>query len=332
MSDLKGDLVAQEVGPLDLDWTSNAGERMRDFRGYGPNPPEFRWPDGARLAINFAVNFEEGTERNPLVGDAHRDSRGWLKSSLPPGERDLMQESEYEYGTRTGIWRLVRMFEKYEVPFSVFVSSQALPVSPELTDYLAQADCDFVSHGVRSISAPRASEAEQRRSIRDSVDEVYRLTGKRILGAFPRPPIREEARRIMAEEGLLYDSATTNDDVPYYADVAGRPMLVVPYAIDTNDARFWGGQTGPGFTGSSDFFDYLRSAFDILYDEADTSARMMSVGLHARIMRPGRVASLRRFLEYVRQFPEVAIMKRNDIATSFAEKFAPENAWNWPSH
>jgi allantoinase len=304
--------------------------RPRDFTGYGRQPPAFSWPGSAKVAINFAINYEEGTERNPLLGDDSRDSRTWVRSALPDSERDLMQEGEYEYGTRVGIWRLLRIFEDHNAPFSIFLSSEALAVNPELAEHIrtGKADCDIVSHGTRSISRIGLTAEMEAADLRRSVEQTLELTGKRILGAFPRPPITENSRRVMAEEGLLYDSATTNDDRPYYADVAGRPMLVLPYAVDTNDARFWGGQSGPGYTGSTDFFDYLRDAFDVLYGESGESATMMSIGLHARIMRPGRVASIVRFLEYVGQKEGVWIAKRNDIAAHFSRLFASENTWN----
>jgi peptidoglycan/xylan/chitin deacetylase (PgdA/CDA1 family) len=314
-----------------LDWNSRSGPRPRDFLGYGFSPPRFQWKDRARVAINFAINYEEGTERSPLLGDGRRDSRSWSKSTLPETERDLIQEGEYEYGTRAGIWRLLRIFTEFKAPFSVFVSSEALLVNPELIEHLKTADCDFVSHGTRSISRLNQSPEQEREDLRRCVDQVLELTGKRILGAFPRPPVSLVSRQIMAEEGLLYDSATVNDDLPYNVGVAGRPMLVVPYALDTNDARFWGGQTGPGYTGATDFFDYLRDAFDILHQESATTGRMMSVGLHARIMRPGRVAALRRFLEHVSGYSDVWIAQRNEIAFDFAHRFAPDGAWNWPA-
>lgn len=313
-----------------LDWNSLAGSRPRDFLGYGGNPPIFQWQDRARVAVNFAINYEEGTERSPLLGDARRDSRTWSKSSLPETERDLIQESDYEYGTRAGIWRLLRIFDEFKVPFSVFASSEALPLNPQVIAWIKAADCDIVSHGTRSISRLGATPEQERADLRRSIDQVAELTGKVVLGAFPRPPISLHSRQIMAEEGLLYDSAATNDDIPYYADVSGRPMLVVPYALDTNDARFWGGQTGPGYVGSTDFFDYLRDAFDVLHEESASTGRIMSVGLHARIMRPGRVAALRRFLEYISDFDDVWIAQRNDIALDFARRFAPSGAWNWP--
>jgi allantoinase len=303
-------------------------QRPRNFIGYGDNPPKFTWPDGKKVAINFAINYEEGTERNPLNGDNERDSRTWVRSALPPNERDLMQEGEYEYGTRVGIWRLLRIFKEYNAPFSVFVSSEALAVNPAFAERLRSEDCDMVSHGTRSISRIGLKEEQERADLRRSIDQTRELTGKQILGAFPRPPLTENSRRIMAEEGLLFDSATSNDDRPYFDQVSGRPMLILPYAVDTNDARFWGGQSGPGFTGSTDFFDYLKDAFDVLYRESNESATMMSIGLHARIMRPGRVASLIKFLEYVNRFEGAWVAKRTDIAKHFARHMAPPDTWN----
>ncbi|KIH88718.1 hypothetical protein SPBR_07655 [Sporothrix brasiliensis 5110] len=295
--------------------------RPRDFAGYGPHPPAFSWPGGKKVAINFAINYEEGTERSLLLSDATRDSRTWVRSVLPDSERDLMQEGEYEYGTRVGVWRLLRIFAQHNAPFSIFLSSEALLASPALAAHLraGHADCDVVSRGTRSISRLGLTEAMERADLRASVDQTLALTGQRIT---------ENTRRVMTEEGLAYGSATTNDDRPYYADVAERPMLVLPYAVDTNDARFWRGQSGPGYTGSTDFFDYLRDAFDVLYVESDESATLMLVGLHARIMRPGRVASIVRFLAYVGQKEGVWIAKHNDIAAHFASLFAPSNAWN----
>lgn len=302
--------------------------RPRDFAGYGDNPPKFTWPGGKKVAINFAINYEEGTERNPLSGDSERDSRTWVRSALPPNERDLMQEAEYEYGTRVGIWRLLRLFKEFNAPYSVFVSSEALTFNPKFAERLRTEDCDLISHGTRSISRLQLTEEIERTDLRRSIDQTLELAGKKILGAFPRPPITDNSRRIMAEEGLLFDSATTNDDRPYFAQVSGRPMLVLPYAVDTNDARFWGGQSGPGYTGSTDFFDYLKDAFDTLYRESDVSATMMSIGLYARIMRPGRVASIIRFLEYISRFDGAWVAKRSDIAAHFARQFAPADTWN----
>jgi allantoinase len=310
---------------------ANATSRPRDFIGYGLDLPKFKWPGGKKVAINFAINYEEGTERSPLAGDSARDSRTWVKSALPPSERDMMQEAEYEYGTRVGIWRLLSIFNEFQVPYSVFVSSEALAVNPRFAEKLRTENCDMVSHGTRSISRIGLTEEQERADLRKCIQQTRELTGKNIVGAFPRPPTTEDSRRIMAEEGLLFDSATTNDDRPYFADVSGRPMLVLPYAVDTNDARFWGGQSGPGFTGSTDFFDYLKDAFDVLYRESDESATMMSIGLHARIMRPGRVASLIRFLEYIKTFEGAWVAKRVDIAAHFAKQFAPENTWNLDS-
>ncbi|GAB7364277.1 hypothetical protein MBLNU230_g4823t1 [Neophaeotheca triangularis] len=304
--------------------------RPRSFTGYGENPPKFAWPGKKRVAINLAIDYEEGTERNPLLGDGARDSRTWVRSALPPSERDLMQESEYEYGTRVGIWRLWKIFNDFGIPYSVFLSSEALTVNPAFAERLKTEDCDIVSHGTRSISHQGLTEDFEREDLRRCIQQTKELTGKNIVGAFPRPPVTENSRRVMAEEGLFFDSATTNDDRPCFDEVAGRPMLILPYAVDTNDARFWSGQSGPGYTGSADFFEYLKDAYDVLSRESGESASMMSIGLHARIMRPGRVASIIRFLDYVQKSGNAWVAKRSDIAGHFAKLFAPENTWNVP--
>ncbi len=302
----------------------------RDLIGYGRRPVSINWPGGCRLALNIAINYEEGTEGNPLMGDLVRDERAWVPSNLPPQERDLMQEADYEYGSRVGIWRLLDQLERREMKFSFFVSAQALELHPELTAAISKSACDVVSHSYRSVARLQKTPEEEREDLRKVISTVKKLTGKDVLGAFPRPPITVNTRAIAAQEGLLYDSGTTNDDLPYYADVAGRPMLVLPYATDTNDARFWGGATGPGFTTGQQFFEYLKDAFDLLYEESEQTPRMMSIGIHPRIMRPGRAAGFFRFLDYVQTFDDVWVARRDEIATNFADQYAPENAWNWP--
>ncbi|MGZ0152894.1 polysaccharide deacetylase family protein [Kribbella sp. WER1] len=302
----------------------------RDLVGYGSRPPRVEWPDGARIAVNIAINYEEGSEGNPLLGDRTRDERAWVPSRLPPERRDLMQEAEFEYGSRVGIWRLLSLLEDRSMPFSVFASAQALEVHPELARSFAERDCDIVGHSYRSVARLDKTEDDERADIRRVIDTVKRLTGKDVLGSFPRPPITEHTRRVLAEAGLLYDSGTTNDDLPYFAPVAGRPMLVLPYATDTNDARFWGGSSGPGFATGTEFFEYLRDAFDFLYQESAAVPRMMSIGLHARIMRPGRAMGLLRFLDHLKSFGDVWVARRDQIALSFAEQYAPPDMWNWP--
>ncbi|MGN8025493.1 polysaccharide deacetylase family protein [Microbacterium sp. 22242] len=301
----------------------------RDLLGYGKNPPRVEWPGSARLAVNIAINYEEGTEGSPLMGDEVRDERAWVPSKLPAHERDLLQEAEFEYGSRVGMWRLLRLLQDRGMKFSAFVSAQALELHPELTRVLAEADCDFVGHSYRSVARLAKTPDDEREDIRRVRETVRRLTGKEVRGSFPRPPITVHTRRILAEEGLLYDSGTTNDDLPYYAPVDGRPMLVLPYATDTNDARFWGGSSGPGFSTGAQFFEYLRDAFDLLYEESATTPRMMSVGIHPRIMRPGRAMGLVRFLDYIQSFDDVWIARRDEIAHCFAGQFAPDDAWNW---
>ncbi|KAL4899315.1 hypothetical protein BDW74DRAFT_183848 [Aspergillus multicolor] len=275
--------------------TTCTTSRPRDFTGYGDNPPKFTWPGG-----------KKEPSASPLLGDSTRDSRTWLRSVLPEAERGLMQEAEDDYGRRVGIWRLLRIFREFDVPYSVFLSTDALTVNPALAERLRTENCDIVAHETRSISRVGLSEEEERADLRACMQQTFRLTGKRIRGAFPRPPITENTRRVMAEEGLLYDSATTNDDRPYFS--------------------------GPGYTGSRDFFSYLKDAFDVLLRDAEMtgSATMMSIGLHARIMRPERVAAVVKFLEYVLGVEGAWVAKREDIARAFVDLFKGEweGIWN----
>jgi peptidoglycan/xylan/chitin deacetylase (PgdA/CDA1 family) len=171
------------------------------------------------------------------------------------------------------------------------------------------------------------TEAEERDDVRRCLTAVKSVTGLDVGGWFNRPPISTSTRRILAEEGLFFDSTTVDDDLPHYADVAGRPMLILPYALDANDTRFWKG----GYVTAGDFFEYIRDAFDVLYRESSQVPQMMTVGLHGRIIgRPGRVSALQRFLDHVRSFPDVWIARRTDIARAWAEQFAPTDSWNWP--
>ncbi|KAJ4296176.1 hypothetical protein N0V90_006220 [Kalmusia sp. IMI 367209] len=256
-----------------------------------------------KVAIDQAINYDESTKRILVLGDSALDSRRWMRSALPDRERDLMQEVEHEYGTRVGIWRLLRILNEFDAPYSVSLSSEALLTNPEPAEKLETENYDIVSHRTRSIGRFGLPEDAERADLYHSIDQTLELTGKKILGAFPRPPITENSRRITAEEGLLFDSVTKNDDRPYFDDVARRPML----------------------NGSTDIFDYLKDAFDVLYRESDDSVTMISIGLHARIMRPGRAASIIRFLGYVSSFNGTWVAKRSDITAHFTRQFAQLN-------
>ena len=295
-------------------------ERPRDFIGYGGRPPVVRWPHGARLALNIAINYEEGSELCPLEGDREREALTEVVFPASREERELASESIFEYGSRVGVWRIMRILDKYDATCSVFACGLALERNPEVTRAFVKHGYDMLGHGYRSLPHFGMSEAEEREHIRTGKAAIERVTGQRVIGWFTRLMATTATRRILAEEGLLYDSCAFNDDLPYFDRVSGKPFLVVPYALDVNDVRFVRNQM---FT-AGDFFEYARDTFDVLYEESATSPRMMSMGLHGRtIGRPGRARGLDQFLAHVRQFSDVWIANRNDIATFWLENHGP---------
>jgi peptidoglycan/xylan/chitin deacetylase (PgdA/CDA1 family) len=306
----------------------------RDFIGYGAHPPQFEWPGGGRLAVNLVINYEEGSERSPLDGDTSLDTASEPLAQVAPVEpgrtieRPLISESVYEYGSRVAIWRLIELFDRYAVPASIFACALALERNPPVTQAFVDRGYDLVGHGYRWLSHHGLSPEEERAQIRMAVASIQRMTGQRILGWFTNQPQTPATRRLLAEEGFLFDSGAVNDDVPYFQVVAERPFLIVPYSIDINDFRFW----RTPLTTAREFEEYCRDSFDVLYRESARSPRMMSIGLHARVIgRPGRILALERFLAHVREFPGVWVTTRTQIARFWAERFAPPNTWNWPS-
>jgi peptidoglycan/xylan/chitin deacetylase (PgdA/CDA1 family) len=278
------------------------------------------------LAVNFVINYEEGAERSPLDGDIDREPLVEAQYSVPAGERELFMESTFEYGSRVGIWRLLDLMRAHEIRPTVFACAQALQRNPDVVKALVDYDCDFVGHGYRWIPHTGMKPEIERRDIRRCVDSIQAATGYRVKGWFNRPPNTIDTRRLLAEEGLVYDSGSVSDDVPYFDRVEGRPFLVVPYSLDVNDTKFFKGQ----FFTSRDFEAYAVDCFDALYAEGLRTPRMMSVGLHSRIIgRPGRILGLERLLHHVRQHSDVWCARRDDIAQLWLERFAPPDTWNW---
>jgi allantoinase len=299
----------------------------RDFVGYGDSPPDFEWPTGARLALNFVINYEEGAERNPLDGYPDRETLVEYRYDVAPGERELFEESTYEFGSRVGIWRLLHMLDDFAIIPTIFGCAVAFLRNPAAVEAFAARGCDIVGHGYRWIPHAGLSLDEERAEIRRASDVFCELTGQRIKGWFNRPPQTVNTRRALALEGLLYDSGAVNDDIPYFDSIDARPFLVVPYSLDINDVRFWKGQF---FTGDH-FAKYAIASFDVLRAESlRRTPRMMSVGLHPRIVgRPGRLAGLARFLDHVRGHDDVWVTGRNQIAEFWADSYAPPGTWNW---
>ncbi|HTH61030.1 MAG TPA: allantoinase PuuE [Paraburkholderia sp.] len=283
----------------------------RDFVGYGRNPPDPKWPGGARLALNFCINYEEGGEPSIEDGDASSET-GLTEGGGGFEGRDLAAESMFEYGSRVGFWRITRLLEQYRMPATVFACALALERNREVCAAIREYGFDLCAHGWRWERHQHLDEATERERIRRTVASLAQSVGERPLGWYCRYGPGLNTRRLVAEEGgFLYDSDAYNDELPYWTTVSGQPHLVVPYGLVNNDAKFIRG----GMATGDDFYAYLRDAFDLLYEEGADAPKMMSVGLHLRLSgHPGRAAGLRRFLDHVASRDGVWVCRRADIA------------------
>ncbi|NOG73967.1 allantoinase PuuE [Roseicella sp. DB1501] len=290
-----------------------AYEVRRDFRGYGAKPPDPRWPDGARLAVNFVINYEEGSEPSFALGDGVTET-GLTEShglnQLKSG-RDLAAEGMFEYGSRVGFWRLHRLFQERGLPLTIFGCGLALEANPEASAAIREAGYDICSHGWRWVKHFELDEAAEREHIARAVASIERMTGRKPEGWYCRYGPSENTRRLVVEHGgFLYDSDYYGDELPFWVTVEGRPQLVVPYSLTNNDGKY------AGWVGTSDeWFAFIRDAFDMLYEEGATTPKMMSVGLHMRLIgHPARAAGLQRLLDHMLTRRDVWITRRADIA------------------
>jgi putative urate catabolism protein len=285
----------------------------RDLIGYGRNPPHPRWPRDARLAVQFVINYEEGGENCVLHGD--ETSETFLSEIIGAQAfraRHLSMESLYEYGSRAGFWRLWRMFTSRNIPVTVFGVGMALARNPEAVAAMQEADWEICSHGWRWIHYQSMDEASEREHMQLAVDTIRRLTGAPPLGWYTGRDSPNTRRLVVEHGGFLYDSDSYADELPYWVTVGGKAHLVIPYTLDTNDMRF---ATAQGFNSGDQFFTYLKDSFDVLYNEGDIAPKMLSVGLHCRLIgRPGRAAALARFLDYVQAHHGAWLCRRVDIA------------------
>jgi len=297
---------------------------MRDMIGYGATPPDPKWPGGARLAVQIVMNYEEGSEYSIPDGDGFSET--YLTevpgASLGPGKRDLIVESIYEYGSRAGFWRLMRIFAERKLQITVFGAALALERNPNAARAIRDAGYDVCSHGYRWVGFQDMSEAEEREEMRKAVASLERTVGERPYGWYCRYAPSENTRRLVVEEGgFLYDADAYNDDLPYWTTAGGKDHLVIPYTLDVNDMKF---SVAPGFSSPSGYFEYMRDAFDVLYREGATQPKMMSIGLHTRLAgRPGRAAALERFLDHVLEHDDVWICRRVDIARHWIANHPP---------
>lgn len=285
----------------------------RDWVGYGRTPPHPLWPNEARIAVQFVLNYEEGGENCILDGDDA--SEGYLTEVIPtqpwPGRRHMSVESVYEYGARAGFWRLWRLLSGRGVPVTVFGVTRALERNPEAVAAMREADWEIASHGLRWIDYSAFTPEAEAAHMDEAIRRHSAVTGSRPEGWYTGR-FSEHTLGLAAERGFTYLSDSYADDLPYWLRGTAGPQLVVPYTLDANDMRF---ATYQGFNAADQFFAYLRDSFDVLYAEGETAPKMMSVGLHCRLVgRPGRAAGLIRFLDHIAAHERVWVARRIDIA------------------
>lgn len=298
----------------------------RDLIGYGRTPPDPQWPSGAHCAVQFVVNYEEGGESCILDGDPASESLlSEIVGAQPwPGQRNMNMESLYEYGSRSGFWRLWRLFTERDLPVTVYGVALAMQRNPEAVAAMKEAGWEIASHGLRWLEYKDFSEEEERCHIADCVRIHTEVTGSRPLGIYQGKPSINTLKLVMEEGGFVYSADSYADELPYWVEGPRGPHLIVPYTLDANDMRF---ATPQGFNSGDQFFAYLKDSFDVLMAEgAAGHPKMMSIGLHCRLVgRPGRAAALARFLDYVASHDKAWVTRRIDIADHWHRHHHPEN-------
>ena len=302
---------------------TGSADYPRDMVGYGPNPPHPQWPGGANIAVQFVLNYEEGAENSVLHGDqASETFLSEIVGAQPFPNRHMSMESLYEYGSRAGLWRVLRVFDRRGLPLTIFGVAMALARNPQAVAAFLERGDEIACHGLRWVSYQLVEPEVERSHIAEAVRLMTELTGEPPLGWYTGRDSPQTRRLVVEHGGFLYDSDSYADDLPYWTAVDGTDHLVVPYTLDTNDMRF----AIPGGFGSGDeFFAHLRNAFDVLYAEgAAGSPKMLSIGLHCRLVgRPARVAAFERFLDHVQAHDKVWIARRMDIARHWITHFPP---------
>jgi allantoinase len=286
----------------------------RDLTGYGPNPPHANWPDGARIAVQFVLNYEEGGENCILHGDAA--SEAFLSDIVGAnpivGARHMSMESLYEYGSRAGVWRVLELFRSRQIPLTMFAVAMAAQRNPAVIERAMTDGHEIASHGLRWIDYHGMEEATERAHIEQAVDIFKHLCGAAPLGWYTGRTSENTRRLVAGHGGFLYDADDYSDDLPFWSTQTTTPHLVVPYTLDANDMRF---ATPQGFNSGDQFGSYLCDAFDVLYEEGRAAPKMMSIGLHCRLIgRPGRLRALQRFVDHVLSHDQVWVCRRVDIA------------------
>ena len=293
----------------------------RNLIGYGSNLPKVEWPNKARIAVQIVLNYEEGAENCVLNGD--KNSEVFLSEIIgaqPIKGRHMNMESLYEYGSRAGFWRLHNLFQEKEIPITIFGVGMALEKNPEICKAIIEADYEVASHGWRWIDYQNIKKSEEKKHMQLAIKAHTKIFGKRPDGWYTGRCSPNTRDLVMEDGGFLYDSDSYSDDLPYWENRNKKKQLIIPYTLDNNDMRF---ATNQGFNTGDHFYSYLKDSFDALYEEGRTNPKMMSVGLHCRIIgKPGRIQSLKKFLDYIQKHEDIWVCKRVDIAKHWIKNYS----------
>ena len=285
----------------------------RNMLGYGSNPPKVIWPNNSKIAVQFVLNYEEGGENSVLHGD--KSSEIFLSEIIGAKAikgRHINMESLYEYGSRVGFWRIHRLFKKYNLPLTIFGVGMALERNLEICKEIKNSNYEIASHGWRWIDYQNVSKSVEKKHMQKAISSIKKIFGNRPVGWYTGRCSPNTLDLVIEDGGFLYSSDTYSDDLPYWEIKGKKKQLMIPYTLDNNDMRFL---TNQGFNSGEQFFNYLKDSFDTLYEEGNDNPKMMSIGLHCRIIgKPGRIQSLKRFLEYITSLDKVWICKREEIA------------------
>ena len=293
----------------------------RDMIGYGSKDQKIKWPNNARIAVQIVLNYEEGAENCVLNGD--NNSEVFLSEIIgaqPVKGRHISMESLYEYGSRAGFWRLHKLFQEKKIPITVFGVGMALEKNPEVCNAIIEANYEVASHGWRWIDYQNIKKTEEKKHMKLAIQAHTKIFGNRPDGWYTGRCSPNTRDLVMEDGGFLYDSDSYSDDLPYWETRNKKKQLIIPYTLDNNDMRF---ATNQGFNTGDHFFSYLKDSFDVLYEEGKTNPKMMSVGLHCRLIgKPGRIQSLKKFLDYILKHEDVWICKRIDIAKHWIKNYS----------
>jgi len=293
----------------------------RDMVGYGSKDKRIRWPNNARIAVQIVLNYEEGAENCVLNGD--KNSEVFLSEIIgaqPVKGRHINMESLYEYGSRRGFWRLHKIFKEKKIPITIFGVGMALAKNPQICKVLKSSNYEVASHGWRWIDYQNIKKSEEKKHMKMAINIHTKIFGERPLGWYTGRCSPNTRDLVFEDGGFLYDSDSYSDDLPYWETRNNKKQLIIPYTLDNNDMRF---ATNQGFNTGDHFYSYLKDSFDALYEEGKTHPKMMSVGLHCRIIgKPGRIQALKKFLDYIKKHKNVWICKRVDIAKHWIKNYS----------